>query len=69
MIDQIATQNLNLDLNRSHMNDETVEMNAFNEKLSLNERKKMIEQKTIETKTKKLFRQILEQRTSRAKKE
>ena len=69
MIGQIAIQNFNFDLNRSHMNDETVEMNSFNEKLSLNERKKMIEQKTIETKTKKLFRQILEQRTSRAKKE
>ena len=50
------------------MNDEVVKMNAFNEKLFLNEKKKMIEQKTIEIKAKKLFRQILEQRTSRAKK-
>ena len=49
------------------MNDEIVEMNVFNEKLFLNERKKMIEQKVIETKTKKLFRQIFKQRTSRAK--
>ena len=49
------------------MNDEIIEMNVFNKKLFLNEKKKMIEQKTIETKMKKLFRQILEQRTSRAK--
>ena len=49
------------------MNDEVVEMNAFNERLFLNEKKKMIEQKTIETKTKELFHQIFEQRTSRAK--
>ena len=67
MIDQIAIQNLNFNLNRNYMNDEIVEMNVFNEKLFLNKKKKMIEQKTIETKTKKLFRQILEQRTSRAK--
>ena len=51
------------------MNDEIVEMNAFNEKLFLNEKKKMIEQKTIEIKAKELFRQILEQRTFRAKEE
>ena len=49
------------------MNDEIVEMNVFNEKLFLNERKKMIKQKTIEIKMKKLFRQIFKQRTFRAK--
>ena len=49
------------------MNDEIVKINVFNEKLFLNERKKMIEQKTIETKMKKLFRQIFKQRTFCAK--
>ena len=49
------------------MNDEIVEMNVFNEKLFLNKRKKMIEQKTIETKAKELFHQIFKQRTSCAK--
>ena len=68
MIDQIVIQNLNFDLNRDHINDEIVEMNVFNKELFLNERKKMIEQKMIEIKIKKLFRQVLEQRTSRAKK-
>ena len=51
------------------MNDEVVEMNAFNKKLFLNKKKKMIEQKIIEIKTKKLFCQIFEQQTFRAKKE
>ena len=67
MIDQIAVQNFNFDLNQNYMNDEIVEMNAFNKKLFLNERKKMIKQKAIKTKIKKLFRQVFEQRTSRAK--
>ena len=61
MIDQITIQNLNFDLNRNYMNDEIVEMNVFNKKLFLNEKKKMIEQKTIKIKMKELFRQIFKQ--------
>ena len=38
------------------MNDEAVKMNALNKKLFLNEKKKMIEQKAIEIKTKELLR-------------
>ena len=51
------------------MDDEVAEMNAFNEELFLNEKKEMVEQKAIETKAKELFRQVLEQRTSRAEEE
>ena len=69
MIGQIAAQNLNLDLDRGHMDDEAAEVDALNEGLSLDERKEMAEQEAIETKAKELLRQVLGQRTSRAEEE